>query len=155
MASINTSICNSFLGELLNAEHDLNSHTIKLALIKNGYSGDYNDETTSYNTLTSNSDEATGSNYSAGGATVTVNALTTSNTGNRAFIDIDDVVFSNVTTSADGCIIYNSSTAGSTNKAIAVFSFGSTISATSGDLTVTMPAPGSEGANAIIRIANS
>ena len=62
-----TSICNSFLGELLGGVHDLDTHTIKMALIKPSMSGTYNDETTSYANVTSNSDEATGTNYTAGG----------------------------------------------------------------------------------------
>tara|TARA_S200002703_G_C3710978_1_gene218389 strand:+ start:324 stop:785 length:462 start_codon:yes stop_codon:yes gene_type:complete len=152
--AITTSICNSFLGELLNAEHDLNSHTIKMALIKPSMSGTYDDTTTSYDTVTSNSDEATGTNYSAGGQTLEGITITTSQTGDRAFVDIDNEVFSNVTTSARGCIIYNTSTTPA-NKAIAVFDFGSTISATAGDLTVTMPGPGTNGDAAVIRIANS
>ena len=59
------------------------------------------------------------------------------------------IVFSNVTTSAEGCIIYNAS---ASNKAIAVISFGGTISATAGDLTVQFPAVGTGGATAIIRL---
>ena len=150
--AITTSICNSFLGELLKGEHDLDSHTIKMALIKPSMSGTYNDETTNYTNVTDNSDEASGTNYSAGGQQLDSVTVTTSQTGNRAFVDIADEVFSNVTCSARGCIIYNSS---ASNKAIAVFDFGSTISATAGDLTVTMPATGTNGDAAVIRIANS
>ena len=152
--AITTSICNSFLGELLNGEHDLNSHTIKMALIKPSMSGTYNDETTNYTNVTDNSDEASGTNYSAGGQQLDSVTITTSQTGNRAFVDIADEVFSNVTCSARGCIIYNASTSPA-NKSIAVFDFGSTISATAGDLTVTMPATGTNGDAAVIRIANS
>tara|TARA_A100001011_G_C13758932_1_gene614415 strand:- start:41 stop:496 length:456 start_codon:yes stop_codon:yes gene_type:complete len=150
--AITTSICNSFLGELLGGVHDLDTHTIKMALIKPSMSGTYNDETTNYSDVTGNSDEASGTNYSAGGQTLDSVSITTSNTGNRAFVDIADEVFSNVTCSARGCIIYNSS---ASDKAIAVFDFGSTISATAGDLTVTMPATGTNGDAAVIRIANS
>lgn len=157
MAGIETSICNSFLRELLLGEHNLTSDTIKMALIKPGMSGDYNDETDNYNDVTGNSDEASGTNYTAGGQqldSITISSLSDTNTNNRAFVDIANEVFSNVTCSARGCIIYNASTTPA-NKAIAVFDFGSTISATAGDLTVTMPDPGSDGAGAIIRIANS
>jgi len=157
MAGITTSICNTFLRELLNGEHDLNSHTIKMALIKASPSGTYNDETANYSDVTGNSDEASGTNYSAGGQqldSVTISSISDTNSGNRAFVDIDNEVFSNVTCSADGCIIYNASTTPA-NKAIAVFNFGSTISATAGDLTVTMPGPGTFGDAAVIRIANS
>ena len=153
--AITTSICNSFLRELLLGEHNLTSHTIKMALIKASPSGTYNDQTANYTDVTGNSDEASGSNYTAGGNNlggITVSNISDTNAGDRAFVDIDNEVFSNVTTSADGCIIYNAS---NSNKAIAVFNFGSTISATAGDLTVTMPGPGTNGADAVIRIANS
>ena len=75
---------------------------------------------------------------------------TSDQTGNRAYVDIADTTFSNVTTSAQGCLIYNSTNG---NKAIAVIAFGgSGISASSGDLTIQFPAVGTNGANAIIRI---
>lgn len=155
--AITTSICNSFLRELLLGEHDLDTDTIKMALIKPSMSGTYNDETANYSDVTDNSDEATGTNYTAGGQNlggITISSVSDTNLGNRAFVDIDDEVFSNVTTSARGCIIYNTSTTPA-NKAIAVFDFGSTISATAGDLTVTMPGTGTNGDAAVIRIANS
>jgi hypothetical protein len=59
--------------------------------------------------------------------------------GLTAIVDFADEVFSNVTTSAAGCIIYNSS---ASNKAIAVIDFGGTVSATAGDLTIEFPAAG-------------
>ena len=145
--AITTSVCNSFLGELLGGVHDLDTHTIKMALIKPSMSGTYNDETTNYSDVTGNSDEATGTNYSSGGNQLDSISITTSNSGNRAFVDIADEVFSNVTTSARGCIIYNSS---ASNKAIAVIDFGATKSVTSGTLTVTLPA--NSASAAIIRL---
>ena len=57
-------------------------------------------------------------------------------------------MFSDVTVSADGCIIYNTS---NSNSAIAVIDFGGTVSATAGDLTIEFPAAGAS--TAVIRIA--
>ena len=68
--------------------------------------------------------------------------------GTTAIVDFADEVFSNVTLSADGCIIYN---AGQGDKAIAVIDFGGTVSATAGDLTINFPT--ADASNAIIRIA--
>ena len=83
--------------------------------------------------------------YSAGGGTLDSPVITLS--GTTAFVDFADEAFSNVTVSADGCIIYNSS---QSNKAIAVFDFGGTVSATSGTLTVQFPT--ADATNAVIRL---
>ena len=144
--SVSTAMCTSFKQELLNKEHDLNSDTIKLALIKASPSGTYGAATTNYSDVTGNSDEASGTGYSAGGQTL--DSATISVSGTTAIVDFADEVFSDVTLSASGCIIYNSS---ASNKAIATISFGGTVSATAGDLTIEFPAAGAS--TAIIRIA--
>ena len=144
--AITTAMCTSFKGELLGGTHDLDTHTLKLALIKDSPSGTYGAATTNYSDVTGNSDEASGTNYTAGGQTL--DGATISTTGTTAIVDFTDEVFSNVTTSADGCIIYNSS---ASNKAICVIDFGGTVSATAGDLTIEFPA--ADASNAVIRIA--
>lgn len=144
--AITTAMCTSFKSELLGGIHDLDTHTIKIALIKSGMSGTYGAATTNYSNVTGNSDEASGTNYSAGGQNLDSAAIATS--GTTAFLDFADEVFSNVTVSADGCILYNSS---ASNRAICVVNFGGTVSATAGDLTIEFPA--ADAANAIVRIA--
>ena len=144
--AITTAMCTSFKQELLGAVHDMDTHTLKLALIKNGMSGTYGAATTNYSDVTGNSDESSGTNYSAGGQNLDSAAIAVSST--TAHVDFADEVFSNVTTSAAGCIIYNSS---ASNKAICVIDFGGTVSATAGDLTKEFPAAGAS--TAVIRIA--
>ena len=144
--AITTAMCTSFKGELLGGTHDLDTHTLKLALIKASPSGTYGAATTNYSDVTGNSDEASGTNYTAGGQNL--DGATISTTGTTAIVDFTDEVFSNVTTSADGCIIYNSS---ASNKAICVIDFGGTVSATAGDLTIEFPT--ADASNAVIRIA--
>ena len=144
--AITTAMCTSFKQELLGAVHDMDTHTLKLALIKNGMSGTYGAATTNYSDVTGNSDESSGTNYSAGGQNLDSAAIAVSST--TAHVDFADEVFSNVTTSAAGCIIYNSS---ASNKAICVIDFGGTVSATAGDLTIEFPA--ADASNAVIRIA--
>jgi len=139
-------MCTSFKQELLGAVHDMDTHTLKLALIKSVMSGTYGAATANYSDVTGNSDEATGTNYSAGGNNLDSAAIAVS--GTTAHVDFADEVFSNVTTSAAGCIIYNSS---ASNKAICVIDFGGTVSATAGDLTIEFPAAGAS--TAVIRIA--
>ena len=144
--AITTAMCKSFKQELLGAVHDMDTHTIKLALIKASPSGTYNNATTNYSDVTGNSDEASGTNYSAGGNNLDSASIALS--GTTAIVDFANEVFSNVTVSASGCILYNSS---ASNKAIAVIDFGGTVSATAGDLTIEFPA--ADASNAIIRIA--
>ena len=143
---ITTAMCTSFKSEVLGGVHDLDTHTLKLALIKSGESGTYGAATANYSDVTGNSDEATGTNYSAGGQNL--DSATIATDGTTATVDFADEVFSNVTTSAAGCIIYNSS---APNKAICVISFGGTVSATAGDLTIEFPAAAAS--TAVIRIA--
>ena len=144
--AITTAMCTSFKQELLGGTHDLDTHTLKLALIKASPSGTYGVATTNYSDVTGNSDEASGTNYTAGGQNL--DGATISTDGTTAIVDFTDEVFSNVTTSADGCIIYNSS---ASNKAICVIDFGGTVSATAGDLTIEFPT--ADASNAVIRIA--
>ena len=144
--AITTAMCTSFKQELLGGTHDLDTDVIKLALIKDSPSGTYGAATTNYSDVTGNSDEASGTGYSAGGQTL--DGATISTSGTTAFVDFTDEVFADVTVAADGCIIYNSS---KSNKAICVIDFGGTVSATAGDLTIEFPT--ADASNAIIRIA--
>jgi hypothetical protein len=145
MGTITTAMCNSFKQELLGGVHDLDTHTLKLALIKASPTGTYGAATTNYSDITGNSDEASGTNYSAGGQTLDSASITLS--GTTAFVDFADEVFTNLTITAAGAIIYNSS---ASNKAIAIFAFGSNVSSTAGDFTVIFPA--ADANNAVIRI---
>ena len=145
MGTITTAMCNSFKQELLGGVHDLDTHKLKLALIKPSPTGTYGAATTNYSDITGNSDEATGTNYSAGGQELDSASITLS--GTTAFVDFADEVFSNLTISAGGAIIYNTS---ASNKAIAIFAFSSTVSSTAGDFTVIFPT--ADASNAVIRI---
>jgi len=144
--AITTAMCNSFKQELLGGVHDLDTDTLKVALIKASPTGTYGVATTNYSDVTGNTDEAVGTNYTAGGQTLDSAVITLS--GSTAFVDFADEVFSNATVAADGAIIYNSSQG---NKAIAVFDFGSTVTSTSGDFTIVFPT--ADASNAVIRIS--
>ena len=144
--AITTAMCNTFKQELLGGVHDLDTDSLKVALIKASPSGTYGAATANYSDVTGNSDEASGTNYSAGGQVLDSASITLS--GTTAFVDFADEVFSNLTISADGAIIYNSS---QSNKAIAVFNFGSTVTSTAGDFTVVFPT--ADASNAVIRIS--
>ena len=144
--AITTAMCTSFKSELLGGLHDLDTDSLKLALIKASPSGTYGAATTNYSNVTGASDEASGTNYSAGGQALGSPSIAVS--GTTATVDFADEVFSNVTTSASGCIIYNTA---NSNSAICVIDFGGTVSATAGDLTIQFPT--ADASNAVIRIA--
>lgn len=144
--AITTAMCNSFKEELLGGVHDLDTDSLKIALIKASPTGTYDATTTNYSDVTGNSDEATGTNYTAGGQVLDSPVITL--TSGTAYVDFADEVFTNLTISADGAILYNSTQG---NRAIAVFDFGGTVTATSGDFTIVFPT--NDQNNAVIRIS--
>jgi hypothetical protein len=144
--AITTKMCTSFKTEILGGTHDLDTDTIKLALIKDTPSGTYDASTTNYSDVTGNTDEATGTGYTAGG--VTLDNVTITSSSETALVDIDDEVIATATISADGCIIYNASKA---NRAIAVIDFGGTKTSTNGNFTIDFPTSGVS--SSIIRIS--
>jgi hypothetical protein len=144
-----TAMATSFKSELMQALHNFlltGGNTFKLALIKVGMVGTYGAASTNYSNITGNTDEATGTNYSAGGGTLT--RIDPTMSGTTAFTDFADLVFSTVTISAVACMIYNS-TSGS--RATSVHDFGGTKTATAGDMTIQFPTP--DATNAILRLA--
>ena len=144
--AITTAMCASFKQELLGGIHDLDTDVIKLALFKATTTGTYGAATTNYSDMTGNSDEASGTNYSAGG--VVLDSPVISLDGTTAIVDFADETLSNVTISASGCMLYNSS---KSNRAIAVIDFGGTVGSVAGNLTIQFPT--ANASSAIIRIA--
>ena len=98
--AITTAMCNSFKTELLGRLHDLDSDTLKLALIKASPSGSYGASTTNYSDVTGNSDEATGTGYTATGATLAGASISLS--GSTAIVDLTEGVWTSATMSAEG-----------------------------------------------------
>ena len=102
--------------------------------------------TTAYST----SNEVSGTNYTAGGNTLTNVTPTTSST--TALTDFADTTWSSSSMTARGALIYNSSTtAGTADRAVVVLDFGADKTSTSGDFTIQFPA--ASASEAIIRIA--
>lgn len=148
--AITTAMCNSFKKEILEGVHNLETDTLRVALIKESPTGTYDASTTNYSDL--GADEASGTNYTADSVNNNLdmtgtNVYLDTNNG-TAYIDFPDLVLSNLTISADGAMIYNVS---QSDKAIAVFDFGGTVTSTAGDFTVVFPTDDSS--NAVIRIS--
>jgi hypothetical protein len=142
--AITQAMCTSFKKELLEAKHNFlasGGNTFKLALYTS--SATMTAATTAYST----SQEASGTNYTAGGAALT-NVNPTSS-GTTAFTDFADLTFGTATVTARGCMIYNDTASG--DPAVAVFDFGGDKTSTAGSFTIQFPA--ADASNAVIRIA--
>lgn len=145
-------VCNSFKSELLTGHHAFGTtvtrgattaDTFKMALYL--ATATVNASTTAY----SSTNEVSGANYTAGGATVT-NASAPALDGSTAhWTPSASVTWSTVTlsTAFDCALLYNST---QSNRSVAVFTFSSqTVSA--GNFTLTMPT--NNGTTGLLRIA--
>jgi hypothetical protein len=145
--AITTAFPNSFKKELFEAKHNFllsGGNTFKLALALD--TATLSASTTNYSALSGHEVSNSGTNYTTGGNTLTrIDPALDSST---AIVDFADLVFSTVTLTARGCIIYNTTTS---NAAVYVGDFGANKSASSGDFTVAFPAAAA--ATAILRIA--
>jgi hypothetical protein len=145
-------MCTSFKVEILDGIHALGTSvvrattavdTLKAALYLT--TATLGAGTTAY----SATGEVSGTNYSAGGVTVT-NATAPTSSGTTAYwTPSASIVYTNVTlsTAFDSVLIYNST---QSNKAISVHTFGSQ-TVTAGTFTLTMPT--NDASNALLRIA--
>ena len=150
--AISQAMVTSFKVEILNGIHAFGSAVIrataapdvfKLALYTS--SATLSATTTAY--TTSDEVSSSGTNYTAGGLTLTVSQVPTS-TGTTAFLDFDDLTFPSATLTARGALIYNLTQG---NKAVAVLDFGSDKTSTAGNFTIQFPTANST--SAILRIA--
>ena len=150
--AISQAMVTSFKVEILNGIHAFGSAVIrasaapdvfKLALYTS--SATLSATTTAY--TTSDEVSSSGTNYTAGGLTLTVSQVPTS-TSTTAWLDFDDLTFPSATLTARGALIYNLTQG---NMAVAVLDFGSDKTSTAGNFTIQFPTANST--SAILRIA--
>ena len=142
--AITQAICNSFKKQLLEGDANFSSSSgdkFKIALYTS--SATLNSSTTAF---TSSNEVPNSGQYTSGGGAL-VN-LATSITAGVARCDFSDRSFTNVTITARGALIYNTSFS---NAAVAVLDFGADKTATSGVFTIQFPANTSTAA--ILRIS--
>jgi len=153
------SLCTSFLAEMLTATHNFGVAPIRAATTADTFKGALylvsatkDASTTVYNTT----GEVTGTNYTAGGVSVTnatapLSTNTSSTAGTAYWTPSASLVYTNVTltTAFDTVLIYNST---QSNKAVGVYTFGSQ-TITAGTFTLTMPS--NTTSTALIRIATT
>jgi hypothetical protein len=131
-------VCNSFKVEIFRAIHDFTTSTgdtFKIAL--------YTSASTigAATTVYTATNEAVGTGYTAGGATLT--SVTPTLSGITAIVDFADVTISTVTLTYRKALIYNSTKA---NRAVAAFDFGSDRVISGGNLIIQMPVPNASSA---------
>jgi hypothetical protein len=149
--AITSAICSSFKTELLQGKHNFSSSsgdTFKIAMFTS--SASLGASTTDYST----SNEITntsGTAYTAGGASLTNAGVTLSST--TAYTDFSDVSWTSATFTANGAMIYNTTTGTdtSTTDAVAIIAFGADKTVSSGTFTIQFPTAGAT--TAIIRLA--
>lgn len=150
MAGTTTAMTTSFKGEVLQGLHNFTASTgnaFKMALIKVSPTGTYGAASTNYSNITGNSDEVTGTGYSAGGTALTNVTPTTS--GTTALTTFSpNPSWTSATFSTTACMIYNTTNG---NRAVSTHDFGGTQTVSAGTFTVVMPT--ADASNAILRIA--
>jgi hypothetical protein len=150
--AITQAMATSFKVEILDGIHNFGTGVIRAATTADVFklalytsSATLSAATTAY--TTSDEVSSSGTNYTAGGLTLTISQVPTS-TGTTAFIDFDDLTFPSATITANGALIYNAT---QSNKAVAVLAFGGDKTSTAGNFTIQFPAAAAS--TAILRIA--
>jgi hypothetical protein len=153
------SLCTSFLGEVLTATHNFGVAPIRAATTADTFkaalyltSATIDASTTVY----SSTGEVTGTNYSAGGVTIT-NATAPASTNSSATAGVAywtpsaSISYTNVTlsTSFNAMLMYNST---QSNKAVGVYTFGNQ-TITAGTFALTMPS--NTTSTALLRISTT
>lgn len=158
--AITQAMCTSFKAEVMLAVHDFRAtaggDTFKIALYTSSASIDAN--TTAY----SATNEVSGTNYTAGGASLSNLGVVTSNNNastGTGYTDFSDVTWSTATITARGALIYNSTPSANsnanttlTNAAVATLDFGADKTSTAGDFTIVFPTASNTAA--ILRIGS-
>ena len=136
MAITTNAICNTFKKELLQGKHDFDtsSDTYNLAM----YTSLATLGASTENYITSN--EVSSSGYIAGGKALVNQGVKVSSA--VAITSFANLSFTGVTLSAQGALIYNTTTDGGTGTtdAVCVLDFGGVKTATAGTFTIQFPA---------------
>jgi len=140
MAFTGNAFCTSAKVGFLTGTYIPLTDTMKIALYTNSATLD------ATTTVYSATNEVVGTGYTAGGNTLTGNAI--SYGGTTAWLTFSDSAWTTATITARGALIYDSS---ASNAAIAVLDFGADKVSTAGTFTVQMPVAAAS--TALIRIA--
>lgn len=131
-------VYNSFKKNIMNGSIDLDTDTIKVALVTSSYSPNID----THEDMADVTNEVTGTGYSAGGATLANKAVTANTTSDKGVFDADDPSWANSTITARGAVIYKSTGVAANDLLIGYIDFGSDKSSSGGTFTITLDATG-------------
>jgi hypothetical protein len=154
-----SSMCTSFMAEVLTATHNFGTAPVRAVTTADTFkaalyltSATVNASTTAY----SSTGEVTGTNYAAGGVTVTnatapLSTNSSATAGTAYWTPSASITYTTVTlsTAFNAVLIYNST---QSNKAVAVYTFGDQ-TITAGTFTLTMPS--NTTSTALVRLATT
>lgn len=121
-----------------NAEIDLDTDTIKVALATSSYTP-AQDTHDYFNDVTN---EVTGTGYSAGGATLASKAVTYTGGTNTFAFDAADTSWTTSTITARYAVVYKSTGTASTSPLICYIDFGADVSSSAGTFSLTWDSAG-------------
>lgn len=131
-------IYNNFKKLIMNGGIDLDTDTIKVALVTSSYTPDQD----AHDFFDDVTNEVVGTGYTAGGATLGSAAVTADNTDNEGVFDAADTSWTTATITARAAVIYKSTGTASTSALIAYVDFGSDKISTAGTFTIAWNAEG-------------
>lgn len=132
-------IYNSFKSKIMDGSIDLDTDTIKVALVTSTYTPSQDDHE-DYADITN---EMTGTGYTAGGAALASKAVTTDDTDNEGVFDAADLTWSNSTiTDARGAIVYKEGVSAAVSWFICYLDLGADYSSVAGDFSLVWNAEG-------------
>lgn len=132
-------IYNSFKKDIMSGAIDLDTDTIKVALVTSTYTPDI-DAHEFYDDLTN--EVANGNGYATGGATLADAAVTADDTDDEGVLDATDTAWADSTITARGAVLYKDTTVASTSPLICYFDFGEDKVSSSGTFTISWNAEG-------------
>lgn len=131
-------VYNSFKKDIASGAIDLDTDTIKVALVTSTYSPNV-DTHTKFSDITN---EVTGTGYTAGGVTLGTVTVSQDNTNNRGVFDAADVSWASSSITARGAVVYKSTGTASTSPLICYVDFTTDKTSSSGTFTITWSADG-------------
>jgi len=131
-------IYNSFKSKIMDGSIDLDTDTIKVALVTSSYTPSQDD----HEDFADITNEVTGSGYSAGGATLSNKSVSTDDTDNEGVFDANDVTWASSSITARGAVVYKDSGTSTTSWLICYLDFGSDKTSSNGNFKIAWNAEG-------------
>jgi hypothetical protein len=131
-------IFNSFKRDIMNGSIDLDTDTVKVALVTSSYTPNQ-DTHDNFDDVTN---EVSGTGYTAGGSALANKAVTADNTDNEGVFDADDVTWGSSTITARGAVVYKDTGTASTSKLVCYIDFAADKVSSAGNFTIAWNAEG-------------